>query len=214
MNLRYCCAFVSLLFGAAASAAPNTGNADVSDLRLNGHAADGVTFSIGNGATGPHGNPSVFNRVFTGSWNLLTKVDSTSLIASGPLAATGLFSSMSFVLDPGGKTGTWSLQPTTNLTIDLVLGIYAGGATTSFLFDNAHLGSAGNSGNFKIDWFDTNGRVPAYSNLTLFYKNAAPPVAVSAVAEPATYAMMLGGLALFSFMARRRSVARSLPAAV
>jgi hypothetical protein len=211
MKMKYCYALVSLLFTAAAYAAPSIGNADVSDVTLNGHAADGIAFSTADGQAGPNGNPGVFDSVFTGSWNLLTKVDSTGLISSGSLASSGLFSAMSFVLNPDGKTGNWSIVPTADLAIDLVLGIYAGGATTSFLFDNAQLSSAGNTGSFKIDWFDNAGNVPAYSNLTFFYNIGQSTPPVSAVPEAETWAMMLGGLGLLGFMARRQRKSADAP---
>jgi hypothetical protein len=207
MNLKLCCALVSLAFSAAASAAPTIGNADVSDVTLNGHAADGIAFSVGDAQAGANGNPSVFDSVFTGPWNLLTKIDTSGMISAGSLAASGLFSNMSFVLNPDGKSGNWSLTPISAMVTDLVLGIYAGGATASFLFDDAHLSAGGNTGSFKIDWFDSNGSVPNYSNMTFFfYQNAGAPTLppVSSVPEPETYAMMLGGLGLFGFMARRK----------
>jgi hypothetical protein len=208
MKLKVCCALVSLALSAAAYAVPTIGNADVSDVTLNGHAANGIAFDIGDAQAGANGNPSVFDGVFSGSWNLLSKIDSGGLISS--LATTGLFSNMSFVLNPDGKSGNWALTPFSAMVTDLVLGIYAGGASASFLFDDAHLSAGGNTGSFKIDWFDSNGNVPDYSNMTFFYQNenaaTGPSLPlVSSVPEPETWAMMLGGLGLFGFMARRKN---------
>jgi hypothetical protein len=214
MNLKLCCALVSLAFSAAAYAAPTIGNADVSDVTLNGQAADGIAFSTANGQAGPNGNPSVFDSVFTGSWNLLTKVDGSGLFSS--LGSSGLISNMSWVLNPDGKSGTWSIQSAKDVVLDLVMGIHAGGATASFLFDDQHLAAdTNNTGTFKIDWFNNGGKVPGYSNVTFFYQNVAVTPPVSAVPEPETYAMMLGGLGLFGFMARRKKNVQqksSLPA--
>ncbi|HTH45276.1 MAG TPA: FxDxF family PEP-CTERM protein [Oxalicibacterium sp.] len=201
MKLQLCCALFSLTAAIGASAAPSIGNADVSDVTLNGQAADGIAFSTANGQAGPNGNSSVFDSVFTGPWSLLTKIDSASSFSTGAVGAAG-FQSMSFVLNSDNKSGSWSIRSATDMVVDLVLGIHAGGATTSFLFDNEHLAAgANNTGTFKIDWFNNGGNVPGYSNATFFYKDA---MTVSAVPEPETYAMMLGGLALLGFVARRR----------
>jgi hypothetical protein len=203
MKIKLCFAALSLTAAVSALAAPTIGNADVSDVTLNGQAADGIAFSTANGQAGPNGNPSVFDGVFTGTWNLLTKVDGSGLFSS--LGSSGLFSNMSWVVNPDGKSGTWSIQSAKDVVLDLVMGIHAGGATVSFLFDDQHLAAnTNNTGTFKIDWFNNGGNVPGYSNVTFFYQNAVVTPPVSAVPEPETYAMMLGGLALFGLMARKR----------
>jgi hypothetical protein len=208
MKTKLCFAVLSLAGILNASAAPSLGNADVSDVTLNGHAADGIAFSTGNGQAGPNGNPSVFDSVFTGSWNLLTKVNSAGQFSPGALGTAGGFLSMSFVLNSDNKSGTWSIRTAKDMVVDLVLGMHAGGATTSFLFDDEHLtGGVNNNGTFKIDWFNNGGNVPGYSNVTFFFKDVGLPP-VSAVPEPETYAMMLGGLGLFGFLARRRKGAK------
>lgn len=202
MRFKLCFALLSLTAAVGASAAPTIGNADVSDVTLNGQVADNIAFSTENGQAGPNGNPSVFDSVFGGSWNLLTKVDSSVNVSPTVLNVAGSTLSMDFALNADRTSGTWSISSAKEMVIDLVLGIHAGGATASFLFNDEHLAAgASNNGTFKIDWFNNGGQVPDYSNATFFYKDA---TLVSAVPEPATYAMMLGGLGLFGFMASRK----------
>ncbi|HTH44727.1 MAG TPA: PEP-CTERM sorting domain-containing protein [Oxalicibacterium sp.] len=201
MRFKLCFALLSLTAAVGASAAPTIGNADVSDATLNGQVADNIAFSTANGQAGPNGNPSVFDSVFGGTWNLLAKVNSSVNVSPAVLNVAGSDLSTSFAVSPGGKSGTWSISSTKDIVLDLVLGIHAGGATTSFLFDDEHLTAGANNGTFKIDWFNNGGQVPGYSNATFFYKDA---MVVSAVPEPSTYAMMLGGLGLFGFLASRK----------
>ena len=188
-----------------AAAAPKIGNADLTDFTLGGHAADGIAFSTANGQAGPNGNVSTFNNTLTGSWTLLAKVDSSGTFQNQLTSLVGSPLGLSFSLSANKKSGEWSVVSSKSMILDLVLGMHAGGATTSFLFDNTQL-TAGQTqtGTFKIDWFNGSGKnVPAYSNLTMFYKDASL-ISVSPVPEPATYGMMLAGLGLLGFMMARR----------
>jgi hypothetical protein len=173
---------------------------------LNGQAADGIAFSTGNGQAGPNGNASVFNNVFTGSWSLLSKVDSNGQFSGAPLTIAGSGFDVTFSLAPNDKTGVWSITASQSMTLDLVLGMHAGNATASFLFNDEHL-TAGQTetGTFKIDWFNGGSNVPAFSNLTMFYKDAVLTPNVSPVPEPGTWAMMLAGLGFLGFAARRKN---------
>jgi hypothetical protein len=197
--------FVLLALSVNSFAAPSIGNADVTDFTLDGHAADGIAFSKANGQAGPNGNANVFDATFNGDWNLLAKVDGSGNF-SNLEGIPGTSVAITFSLASDKKSGVWSIISSQNMILDLVLGMHAGGATTSFLFDDQYLAAGqAETGTFKIDWFNGSGRnVPAYSNLTMFYKDAVfIPGTVSAVPEPETYAMMLGGLGLVGWMAWR-----------
>jgi len=201
----------------AAPSAPSVANASRDDVTLSAHKADNFTFAAGNAQAGPSGTSSLFSSAFGGgTWNLLNKIDSTGALVGSPGSVLGSNISVSFTLGSDSKSGTWTITSSKSLQMDLVLGIHAGNATGSFLFDNLVL-TAGQtqSGSFAINWTNNGGKVPGYSNLTMFYSNAALRT-VAPVPEPSTYAMLLVGLALVGGMAwrrRRRGDARAVSAA-
>lgn len=103
--------------------------------------------------------------------------------------------------------GLWSVTNTStkNTTLDLVLSFHAGDNVGSFLFDNLTI-NAGQTldGSWLIQWRNNATQadsVPGFSNVA-FYTGSFSQV--SAVPEPATYAMLLGGLALIGYIGRRR----------
>ena len=201
---KYLAVFLLGLSVNATAAEPSIGNADVTDFTLSGQAADGIAFSTANGQAGPNGNVDTFNSTFAGSWNLLAKVDGSGTFQNPLTTLVGSPLGLNFSLSADKKSGEWSIVSSNSMILDLVLGMHAGGATTSFLFDNTQL-TAGQTqtGTFKVDWFNGGGKVPSYSNLTMFYKDASL-VSVSPVPEPATYGMMLAGLGLLGLMMNRR----------
>jgi hypothetical protein len=100
-----------------------------------------------------------------------------------------------------GTNGSWSISNSRNVNtvFDLVLSFHAGNNVGSFFFDHV-TAPAGQTitGDWKIQWLNNANSadsVPAFSNVA-FYTAPVP--------EPSTYAMMLGGLALMGYMARRR----------
>lgn len=205
MKIKSAFFLLSLVMATNVHALPVIGNADVTDATLSGQTADGIAFSTANGQAGPNGNPSVFNGVFGGTWDLLGKVDSSGNFNSVVSNIAGSALNLGFTLGADQKSGVWSITSSKNLLLDLVLGIHAGGATASFLFDDTHLvGGQTQNGTFKIDWFNNGGNVPAYSNLTEFYGGVQVIPVVSAVPEPATYLMMLAGLGLMGLLAQRK----------
>lgn len=206
MKLKQSIGFILFALSVNSFAAPTIGNADVTDFTLAGNAADGIAFSTENGQSGPDGNSGVFDGTFVGTWNLLAKVDGSGTF-SDLATIPGVSLALTFDLDAGNKSGVWSVTSSKTAIVDLVLGMHAGGATTSFFFNDEHL-TAGQTANgtFNIDWLNNGGNIPNYSNLTMFYDPSLVinPNVITPVPEPETYAMMLGGLGLIGFMATRR----------
>lgn len=201
-------AAILLVASSIAVAAPGgggAGSAGVNDVTLDGQKANNFVWASGNAQAGPNGNSSLFSSSFGGgSWNLLGKIDSTGALSGSTNSVLGSNLTLSFSLANGSKSGTWSITSSKSLQMDLVLGIHAGNATGSFLFDNLVL-TAGQtqSGTFAINWNNNGGQVPAFSNVTLFTSNASLR-SVAPVPEPSTYAMLLAGLGLVGWMAWRR----------
>lgn len=194
-------AAASLLLAASASAA--IGTASVNDVTLDGDVADAFAYEAGwNPHAGPNGDISGFSAAFapygSGSWSLLDKYDlNTSFSNTGPLTFT--FNQTT------GTNGTWSVTNsslTSNIQLDLVYAMHAGNQGGAWLFDDQTV-QAGQTlnGTWDINWtVGGNGANPDFSNLTLFARD----VVTTPVPEPATYGMMLAGLAVVGAIARRR----------
>ncbi|MGZ8260864.1 MAG: FxDxF family PEP-CTERM protein, partial [Caldimonas sp.] len=58
-------------------------------------------------------------------------------------------------------------------------------------------------GTWTIEWLNDGENIPDFSNLTLFARD----VVTTPIPEPETYALLLGGLGLMGFVARRRKPA-------
>jgi hypothetical protein len=172
-------------------------------VTLNQSNADGIAFSTINAQSGKNGDPTAFNSVFAGSWNLLGKISSSSGTYSTVIDGSTLTYTLS--VDKSNESGTWSITSSKDMTLDLVFAMHASKGTGSFLFnDESLLAGKTETGTFNIDWLNNGNQVPEYSNLTLFYKDASLTKAVSPVPEPSTYAMFLMGLAGLGFIAYRR----------
>jgi hypothetical protein len=143
-------------------------------------------------------------------WTLAETVqynDATnSLTLTDKAASDGL--SFAFTQAAGRTTGTWSVTNTSltkNTTVDLALSFHAGNNVGSFLFDNQAV-SAGQTltGTWAIKWLNNANSlssIPTFSNLGIY---TGQRTMTSAVPEPTTYGMMLAGLGLVGFVARRR----------
>ncbi len=204
---KFAVAASSMLLAASAFGATTIGNTSADDVTLDAQDADAFVFASGwNPNAGPYGNTSGLGTAFdaygSGAWTLLGKYD------SGPGSGFSTTSSLDFTFDVGdGHTGTWSVRNTSatqSVSLDLVLALKAGDGAGAFLFDNQAI-SAGQTlyGTWRIDWFTGNNQAnPDFSNLTLFGRDmdgVAP-----AVPEPGEYAMLLAGLGVIGFVARRR----------
>lgn len=183
----------------------SAGTASTNDVILAGQKANNFVLATGNAQAGANGDSSLFSSSFGGgTWNLLGKIGSTGALGGPTNQVLGSDLTLTFSLANGSKSGTWSITSSKSLQMDLVLGIHAGNATGSFLFDNLVL-DAGQTktGSFAINWNNNGGQVPTFSNLTIFTSNASLRN-VAPVPEPSTYAMFLAGLVLVGWMASRR----------
>jgi hypothetical protein len=188
-----------MLLAASAMGATTIGNTSVDDVTLDGFDADAFVFADGwNPHTGPNGDTSGFGTAFdsygSGPWMLLDKYDmNASFTNAGVLQ-------FSFAMN-SGTAGTWSVLNTgvVPLMLDLVFAMHAGGAGAAFLFDDQVINASQMlNGTWRIEWVNGNGVSPDFSNLTLFARQ------VSAVPEPADYALLMSGLGLIALVVRRR----------
>lgn len=191
-------AVAALLSWGSASAASctgvNVGTSQTSDVTFASISSTACDVENYNAQSGSGGDTSGFDPVpFGTGWTLLGKLPP----ASGSNTLGGVNFTWGFT-GSGDGPGTWTLMANQNVTLDLVFAMHAGGYTGSFFFDNLSL-SAGNAGTWDINWLNHGGQTPDYSNLTLFARDITNPVP-----EPETYALMLAGIGMMGFMARRR----------
>lgn len=194
-------AAAGLSLAASAFGATTIGNTSADDVTLDGSAADAVVFAEAwNPHAGPNGDTSGFGNAFdsfgSGPWTLLDKYET-----GGQFNNTGQLQ-FTFAMN-SGTAGTWSVHNSgaVTLVLDLVFAMHAGDGGAGFLFDDQAI-DAGQTldGTWRIEWFTGNaGASPDFSNLTLFARD------VTAVPEPADYAMLLAGLGLIGLVARRRA---------
>lgn len=188
----------------ATSAYADIGTASVNDVTLDGSPADAFAYEAGwNPHAGLNGDTSGFGTTFdpfgSGTWTLLDKMDTkTGFSNSGDLtfALTGT----------SGSVGTWTVTNTnltTNYQLDLVFALHAGSQGGAWLFDDQAI-TAGQTlnGTWDINWTvgQGQGNNPDFSNVTIFARE----IVTTPIPEPATYGMMLAGLAVVGAIARRR----------
>lgn len=180
---------------AAACTGINLGTSSTTDVTFAGLASDQCVISGVNPQQGPTGNTSGFDGTFGGGWSLLGKVTGSGSNTLGGVNFTWGFAQTT------GTTGTWSLTADKNTTLDLVFAMHASDHSGAFLFDDQPmLANVLTNGTWAINWLNNGGNVPDFSNVTLFARD----VVTTPVPEPETYALLLAGLGVIGFMAKRR----------
>ena len=172
------------------------GSAGTEDVSYSGADSDACVISDVNPQQGPGGNTGGFAGTFGSGWSLLAKIDGSGNVSYGSLPGVTFSSSISGI---PGTSGTWTLSADQAVTLDLVFAMHASNRSGAFLFDDLSIGTSG-SGTWEINWPNSGGNIPNYSNLTLFVRD----VVVTPVPEPETYALMLAGIGAIGFIARRR----------
>ena len=171
----------------------NVGTSQTTDVTFAGLASSACVIASNNAQSGASGDTSGFDGTFGTGWSLLGKLPPTS----GTSTLNGVNFTWGFT-GSGTGPGTWTLTADQNVTLDLVFAMHASNNTGSFLFDGLSL-VAGQTGTWQIEWVNNGDQNPAYSNLTLFARDI-----TTAVPEPETYALMLAGIGMMGFMAKRR----------
>lgn len=181
----------------------STGTSTTSNATVAGGISDGCDIFIGNPQSG-NGDSSGFSDNFGAGWSLLSKVTGNSVSSAASTATFGgVDYTFQFNQNAGTeKQGTWSISVNKAVTVDLVFAMHASNRAGAFLFEDQILTTApgSNTGTWTIAWFNNGGKVPNFSNLTVFARDQH----ISAVPEADTYAMLLAGLGLVGLVARRR----------
>ena len=162
-----------------------------------------VAGNISGTGNGNDDGPAEINSLAWGTgWTYLDSTD-----ASG-----STFMGINFtVTATAGSTGSWTLTGTdTNggaplsfpTGLDFVVSLKGGTEYALWGFDNVTVDGA-DTGTFSITFTNKGGNNPALSHLIIFGREASGG-SVTSVPEADTYAMLLAGLGLVGFAARRK----------
>ena len=179
----------------------NSDGLSLADMSFNGAlATDCYGVVMGNDKLS-----SINSLAWGNDWTLLTKDES-------PVPAT--FMGIAFDLDTtGGKWGSWSLTARDvngalllNLPVelDVVAVLKASNRYAVYLFDDAVFDGT-DGGTWSIAFQNQGGQLPKLSHMSFYVRIDEDGGIPSAIPEAQTYAMMLVGLGLVGFMARRRA---------
>lgn len=187
--------------GANGVALSVVGTSSTSDVTHNGADSDACVISAVNPSSGPNGDSSGFSGygTFGTGWSLLVKHDVNGNYAGGSLLSNGVTFTSTITGMPG-TSGTWTLNSSQPVTLDLVFALHGANRSGAFLFAAEAVPGIGNN-SWEIHWLNNGGNEPNYSNLALFVRDVQ---LVPAVPEPESYALMLAGLGVVGSIVRRR----------
>lgn len=163
-----------------------------------------VAGNISGTGNGGNDGPAELNALnWGGGWTYFADSD----------GGTGAYEGLAFsVTAPENTTGIWTLTATdTNgggvpldlpASLDFAVALKGGTEYALWGFDNVTVNGA-NSGVFSIVFTNNGGNTPDLSNLIVFGREAGGGT-IAAIPEPETYAMLLAGLGLVGFAARRK----------
>jgi hypothetical protein len=179
----------------------------VGDVTFNNLSANDCYGVVGGNITGGgrFAGAPVLNAMDWGSgWTYL----------DSPGASLTTFMGLNFSVEAtSGSSGTWTLTAEdinggpllAPVSIDLVVGLKAGNEYALWGFDNIVVDGS-DSGTFSIAFTNNGGNHPDLSHIILFARESGGG-SIAAIPEADTYAMMLAGLGLVGWMARRSGAA-------
>jgi hypothetical protein len=162
-----------------------------------------VAGNISGTGNGGNDGPAQVNALLWGTgWTYLDSTDASGTTFMGlkfkVTATTG--SSGSWTLTGTDTNGSAPLNFPTGL--DFVIGLKGGTEYALWGFDNVTVDGS-DTGTFSITFTNNGGNNPALSHLIVFGREASGG-SVTSVPEADTYAMLLAGLGLVGFAARRK----------
>lgn len=182
------------------SAGAATEGISTGDVKFNGMAASNCYGVVGGNITGSgkfNGTPLLNALSWSTGWAYLDATGAPGAALNG----------INFTLSATtGSSGTWTLTGVDNsallsfpITLDLAIGIKAGNEFAVWGFDDV-LVDGSDSGTFNIAFKNGGGKIPDLSHMIAFGRISA----VTPVPEANTYAMLLAGLGLVTFVVRRK----------
>jgi hypothetical protein len=146
--------------------------------------------------------------------NRLTWGDDWAFLTKDESWVPATYMGVEFDLDTTGrKSGSWTLATrdvdsgallNLPMELDLVVVLKASNRYAAYFFDDAVLDGT-DGGIWSIAYANHGGRIPRLSHMSFYVRVDEDGGIPSAIPEARTYAMMLAGLGLVGFMARRRA---------
>jgi hypothetical protein len=184
------------------SAGMATGGIATDNLSFEAASADDCYGVVGGNINGKAGKAALNGLNWGSGWAYLDATD----------AAGARFRGIDFVISATpGSAGSFTLTGTDSngtaplnlpAVFDFVVGLKGGAEYALWGFDNVMVSGA-NNGSFSIEFSNRGGNFPELSHMIVFGREGGRGT-VSAVPETDTRAMLLAGLGLVGFAARRK----------